>query len=314
MSASGLATAYAGYCLCEPDSRLIVESRMPVLISAEPGLLPRAAAEFLHKRARSTGHFRPYDSDDASKHDFGALVAGLGSATGPTSSHDTAKAVDTVFIDIDRLSADDMARLDRALHSGLRSEPQARPCRVIAATHRPLSQMTHAVTPLGHLRWAFIHTLRIPPLRERADDLMYQLVDEIGASRNMENDGPGKLANRLAPGALQKLKRHRWTWNLIELRNVVLSAIHRSGEERIEAAHIVFDDELGERAAQNGKRRRGRPMKKELDPTTLEELVEQKEKHGKSVPELVKYLVAKRGIQISAPSLRRQLKGIIDSR
>lgn len=288
---------------------------MPVLISAEPGLLPRAAAEVLHKRARSTGHFRPYDSDDASKHDFGALVAGLGSATGLTSSRDTAKAVDTVFIDIDRLSADDMARLDRALHSGLRSEPQARPaCRVIAATHHPLPQMTHAVTPLGYLRWAFIGTLRIPPLRERADDLMYQLVDEIGASLNMENDGPGTLAHRLAPGALQKLKRHRWTWNLIELRNVVLSAIHRSGEERIEAAHIVFDDELGTPAAQNGKRRRGRPTKKELDPATLAELVRLQEEHRKTVPALVEYLGARRGIQISAPSLRRQLDKFIDAR
>jgi hypothetical protein len=285
---------------------------MPVLISAEPGLRPRAAAELLHKCARSTGRFRPYDSDDATNRDFGALVAELGSARGPTTSlRDTAKTVDTVFIDIDPLSDDDMARLDRAL----RSEPQARPaCRVIGATHRPLSQMTHAVTPLGHLRWAFIHTLRIPPLKERADDLMYQLVDEIGASRNMENDGPGKLAHRLAPGALQKLKAHRWEWNLLELWNVVLRAIDLSHGGHIEPKHILFDGELGTPAARSGERRRGRPMKKELDPTTLEELVEQKEKHGKSVPELVKYLVAKRGIQISAPSLRRQLNKFIDAR
>lgn len=314
MPASGLATAYASYCLREHDSRLIVESRMPVLISAEPGLQPRAAAEFLHTCAPSKGRFRPHDSD-ASKHDFDALVAELGSARGPTTSHDTAKAVDTVFIDIDPLSHDDMARLDRALRGGLRSEPQARPaCRVIAATHHPLPQMTHAVTPLAYLRWAFIHTLRIPPLRERADDLMYQLVDEIGASRNMENDGPGKLAHRLAPGALQKLKAHRWEWNLLEFCNVVLRAIVLSHGGRIEPKHILFDGELGTPAAQNGKRRRGRPMKKELDPATLAELVRLQEVHRKTVPALVEYLGAKRGIQISASSLRHQLKKFIDAR
>ena len=130
----------------------------------------------------------------------------------------------------------------------------------------------------------------------------------------MENDGPGKLAHRLAPGALQKLKRHRWTWNLIELWNVVLRAIALSHGGRIEPKHILFDDELGTPAAQNGKRRRGRPMKKELDPTTLAELVKLQEEHRKTVPALVEYLGARRGIQISKPSLRRQLKGFIDSR
>jgi len=289
---------------------------MPVLISAEPGLQPRAAAESLHTCAPSKGRFRSYDSDDATNRDFGALVAELGSARGPTtSSRDTVTAVDTVFIDIDPLSDENMARLGRALHSGLRSEPQARPaCRVIAATHRPLPEMTHEVTPLAHLRWAFIHTLRIPPLRERADDLMYQLVDEIGASLNMENDGPGTLAHRLAPGALQKLKAHRWEWNLLELWNVVLRAIDLSQGGRIERKHILFDGELDTPAAQNGSRRRGRPMKKELDPATLAELVKLQEEHRKTVPALVEYLGARRGIQISKPSLRRQLNKFIDDR
>jgi len=94
--------------------------------------------------------------------------------------------------------------------------------RVVAATHRDLARSVdqdHFRFDLFH-RLAVVH-LRIPPLRERPEDLR-ALVRSFYEGRSVE---PGEIGgNNLA-----RLTRHAWPGNVRELRNVLERAWVLSG-------------------------------------------------------------------------------------
>ncbi len=94
--------------------------------------------------------------------------------------------------------------------------------RVLAATHRNLEEMVQR----GQFREDLLYrlngfTIRLPPLRERGDDLLLLLEHfRRQANQDLEKDVQG-----FSEEALAILRRHHWPGNVRELQNVVRQAI-----------------------------------------------------------------------------------------
>ena len=97
--------------------------------------------------------------------------------------------------------------------------------RVIAATNRDLEQMVAAGEFRGDLYYRLgIVTITLPPLRERAEDLPL-LIDHFLRRFSPEL---GKQVDRIAPEALEVLRRHHWPGNIRELQSVLKQALLRA--------------------------------------------------------------------------------------
>ena len=107
--------------------------------------------------------------------------------------------------------------------------------RVIAATHQDLARRVAE----GRFREDLLHRLdvlrlRLPPLRERAEDIPLLAAGFISEAAQAMALGP----RRLAPAALDRLGRHGWPGNVRELRNVCFRLVALAAGERIPAAAV----------------------------------------------------------------------------
>ena len=94
--------------------------------------------------------------------------------------------------------------------------------RVIAATNRELSEAVRTSAFRADLFYRLnIFPLRVPPLRERADDIPLLAVHFV--RRFAER--MGKPAGRIAPDTLERLARYDWPGNVRELANVLERAV-----------------------------------------------------------------------------------------
>jgi DNA-binding NtrC family response regulator len=108
--------------------------------------------------------------------------------------------------------------------------------RVVAATNRDLEAEVRAGRFRRDLYFRLsVLPLRVPPLRERMDDL--PLLAEHFLQRFARPDGP----KRFSPGALKRLLAHAWPGNVRELRNVVERAALLGTGEVLEAADLYLD-------------------------------------------------------------------------
>jgi DNA-binding NtrC family response regulator len=113
---------------------------------------------------------------------------------------------------------------------------------LIAATHQDLAAMVGEKRFRGDLYFRISTlTLRIPPLRERAEDVP-ALAEEFLRGIAAELDRP-PLA--LSTGALSRLQDHPWPGNIRELRNVLERASLLSSGSVLEAADLGFDFQRG---------------------------------------------------------------------
>src|SRR3954464_5716574 len=97
--------------------------------------------------------------------------------------------------------------------------------RLLAATNCDLEQMVAAGDFRGDLYYRLgIVTITLPPLRERAEDLPL-LIDHFLRRFSPEL---GKEVDRIAPEALEVLRRHLWPGNIRELQSVLKQALLRS--------------------------------------------------------------------------------------
>jgi two-component system nitrogen regulation response regulator NtrX len=90
--------------------------------------------------------------------------------------------------------------------------------RVVVATHQDLERMVRAGTfrqDLFHRIYVF--PLRLPPLRERAEDVP-ALVEHFARQIAEQN---GWKPRQFADATIAELKRYAWPGNVRELRNVV---------------------------------------------------------------------------------------------
>ncbi len=90
--------------------------------------------------------------------------------------------------------------------------------RVIAATNKNLEEAIESGQFREDLYFRLsVIPIRVPPLRERAEDipvLVQHFVDQFGAENNFR-------PKAFSPAALDALKRHTWRGNVRELRNTV---------------------------------------------------------------------------------------------
>jgi propionate catabolism operon transcriptional regulator len=92
--------------------------------------------------------------------------------------------------------------------------------RIIAATHRDLASMARQGA-FRHDLFYRLHILqiRVPPLRERPEDIAALASDLLPAA--LERAGAGPLAARALQAALPLLMDHDWPGNVRELENVI---------------------------------------------------------------------------------------------
>ncbi|MDP9140063.1 MAG: sigma-54 dependent transcriptional regulator [Pseudomonadota bacterium] len=96
--------------------------------------------------------------------------------------------------------------------------------RIITATHRNLEEAITKGTFREDLFYRLnVFPIEMPPLRERLEDLP-MLVDDL--TRALERGGRGKV--RLAPDAINALRRYHWPGNVRELSNLIerLAVLH----------------------------------------------------------------------------------------
>ena len=129
----------------------------------------------------------------------------------------------TLFLDeIGDMPPDLQTRLLRVLSDGQfyrvgGHTPMTANVRVIAATHQDLGTLVAD----GRFRADLLHRLdvvrlRLPPLRERRDDVP-KLAERFLATAAAKFHAPAK---RLAPPALERLLMHHWPGNVRELENL----------------------------------------------------------------------------------------------
>ncbi len=129
--------------------------------------------------------------------------------------------------------------------------------RVIAATHRDLGFLVKAGTFREDLYYRLkVFTFRLPPLRERADDILPLAVDILVHL-------PGN-AVRFSPAAERALLEHAWPGNVRELVNAVRHAAALARGDCVEQDDLP--DELQRRVPRPPNPPRLRPVAASLEP------------------------------------------------
>jgi len=117
--------------------------------------------------------------------------------------------------------------------------------RVIAATHRDLEAMVEA----GRFRQDLLYrlntmTLRIPPLRERVDEI--KPLAEMFLKDASSKSGTG--VRSIDPKALDALEAYSWPGNVRELRNIIERAVVLAEGKSIQLADLTERVRGGARA------------------------------------------------------------------
>ncbi|MDR5708914.1 MAG: sigma-54 dependent transcriptional regulator [Armatimonadota bacterium] len=111
-------------------------------------------------------------------------------------------------------------------------------CRVVAATNRDLVRMVQEGTFREDLYYRLnVVTLRLPPLRERMEDV--PLLAEFFVQKYRKQTG--KPVRGLREAALRKLLEYPWPGNVRELEAVIHRAVILAQDEWIGAADVRLD-------------------------------------------------------------------------
>jgi PAS domain S-box-containing protein len=122
------------------------------------------------------------------------------------------------------------------------SRPVRIDVRLVCATHRDLRALVADGRFRADLYFRLaVFPLRLPPLRERVDDV--PLLAECFLARLRSSASRGR---RLTPGAVQALVAHSWPGNVRELQNALEYAALRAGADDIAPEHLP---ELSPRAS-----------------------------------------------------------------
>jgi Nif-specific regulatory protein len=167
----------------------------------------------------------------------------------------------TLFLDeIGDLSLSVQAKLLRVLEERVfvrvgGSTPIHTDARVLAATNQNLAEMVRQKRFREDLYFRLaVVALEIPPLRERADDILplaeHLLADFCQKAR--------RKVPRFSESARKRLVSHDWPGNVRELRNLMERLAYLSPEDQIEAEDLAFI--LSPRQAETLPTRAGQPL------------------------------------------------------
>lgn len=114
-------------------------------------------------------------------------------------------------------------------------EPIKVDTRILAASNRELDVLVEEGVFLPDLLFRLqVVTIRVPPLRERKEDIR-PLVDRFVTLACEEH---GRIIEHVEPDFYEAMERHSWPGNVRELRNVVESSVIQA-DDRILNAHDV---------------------------------------------------------------------------
>jgi two-component system response regulator HydG len=168
-------------------------------------------------------------------HARGAFTGAVGARAGLFEEADGG----TLFLDeIAEMPLPLQAKLLRALQSGeVRRVGETRPARVdvrvICATHQDLAEAVAERRFREDVYYRLkVFTLKVPPLRERAPDILplaRMFLERAGHS------------GRTTPAAERALLAHRWPGNVRELANAALHGAVLAGAADVDVAHLPDD-------------------------------------------------------------------------
>ena len=211
--------------------RGLSQSAAPVLLRGEPGAGKRLVGQLLHRlSARAAGPLLIVRPEELSRDLLRLELWGRADSAGPEQPGAVVRASggSLLITEVERLSATDRWLLARLITRGLYRPvgavaERAVAVRVLLTTAQPASLAAGDFEEelLPGLRCV---ELRVPPLRERGEDLVplaLQLLDEIAARR-------GEPALGLPAQSARLLLAYGWPGNGSELRAVLQRAAQRA--------------------------------------------------------------------------------------
>lgn len=207
----------------------VAPANAPVLIQGETGSGKEVVARALHAQSRrAAGPFLAVNCGAVSRELLESELFGheKGSFTGATAAKSgliAAAEEGTLFLDeLGEMPGPMQVSLLRFLDRGeYRPVGSTRTLlanvRIVGATNQDIQELVHQ----GRFRDDLLYrintvTLRVPPLRERKEDLP-KLTEHILSTLRI----PGTPKRTLAPEAMQALTAYNWPGNVRELRNVI---------------------------------------------------------------------------------------------
>jgi two-component system nitrogen regulation response regulator GlnG len=214
----------------------LMQTDLTVMITGESGTGKELVAKALHNFGkRKNGPFVainmaaiPRDLIEAEL--FGHEKGAFTGATSRSSGRFEQAEGGTLFLDeIGDMPMDAQTRLLRVLQEGEYTMVGGRTAiktdvRIVAATHRDLSQLIRQGLFREDLYYRLnVVPLRLPPLRERIDDVPDLAASFLKAAER-ENEAPKVLSS----DALKLMQQYHWPGNVRELENLVrrLSALY----------------------------------------------------------------------------------------
>ena len=171
-------------------------------------------------------------------------------------------------------------------------------CTIIAATNRDLEGLVQQKRFRRDLFFRLnTFTIRIPPLRERIDDI-FELV-----SFYMQKYGKVyRLNRRISPDALKVLQAYPFPGNVRELKNILKKAVVMSENESVdEVIHQSLSADVGHCVTPSINAHQGRGMTDQIFDVE-KEILQNAMTRCKSTREMARYL------KISQPTVVRKLK------
>lgn len=221
------------------EAEKVARTEAPVLILGESGTGKEVMAEYIHaSSSRSDGPFIVFNSAAIQENLFESELFGYekGAFTGANASKEGLLELadgGTLFLDeIGEVPLQMQAKLLRAIEKGTfykvggTKEIRA-DIRVLSATNQDLPRKARENTFREDLYYRLSSiTLKLPPLRERKDDIPL-LVEE--SLRRL----PAGYRKGIDDTALRLLERHDWPGNIRELQNVLNRAAILSDSDLI---------------------------------------------------------------------------------
>jgi DNA-binding NtrC family response regulator len=213
---------------------------LPVMITGEAGSGRENLARYIHARSGRDGEFVLVDHCELAPGGGRAYLLGSDADDNGPGAFERAGG-GTLFIpDLHELNADVLKTLNQVLDSGHyarngNGERRKLDCRVMVSAAEDLPERAERDEALQQLYYRVnVLPLRVPPLRERPDDVpeLLRHYAEWFPSRDQLPYRPFSVA------AQNRLRNHSWPGNVQELRNLVQRLLVLGGEGEVTVQEV----------------------------------------------------------------------------